>query len=92
MTIDQVNERAVRAGLRTDQTGALWGHVDALHRYSLQLVQDVASLAHPEGLQEAALYALEVLNGNRGKQARLRAIEGLQRVLPQGLASQPVER
>jgi hypothetical protein len=84
MTLDQVNERAVRAGLRTDETGAVWGHVDALRRYSTQLVRDAASAAQPEGLQDAALYALEVLNGNRGKQARLRAIERLQRVLPQG--------
>jgi hypothetical protein len=72
MTLDQVNERASRAGLRVDEKGAVWGHVDALHRYSVQLVLD------------AALYALDVLNCNLGKQARLRAIERLQRVLPPG--------
>jgi hypothetical protein len=82
MTLDQVNERALRAGLRTDQTGAVWGHVDALHRYSLQLVRDAASVAHPEGLRDAAICALEVLRFNRGKQARLAAIERLEQVLP----------
>lgn len=45
MTLDQVNERAVRAGLRVDETGAVWGNLSALHRYSLQLLADARAAA-----------------------------------------------
>lgn len=38
-------------------------------------------LKQSEALQAAATYALEVMNGNRGKQARLRAIQRLQEAI-----------
>jgi hypothetical protein len=68
MTLDQVTERAVRAGLRTDETGAVWGNVEALRRYSTQLVADLMAArgpdrtgsAHCEKACEANAFQIEI--------------------------------